>query len=45
MKLYFDESINAVVFASEFPENDKAHTLAETFHWEEDMCIKELLVH
>lgn len=45
MKLYFDESLNAVVFASEFPENVKAHTLAETFYWEEDMCIKELLVH
>jgi len=24
MKLYFDESLNAVVFASEFPENIKA---------------------
>lgn len=43
MKLYFDESLNAVVFASEFPENIKAHTLPETFYWEEGYHVKDIV--
>jgi len=44
MNLYFDETLNAVVFASEFPEGIRARALPETFYWEEGYNVKELVV-